>query len=70
MTDRLQVKDELDYLNNSLQNMRLAFSKFGHSHEALVDLFAQELEAFIQGQGPEAGAMPLDPTLFDVGRRH
>jgi len=39
------------------------------SHEALVDLFAQELDAFIQGQGPEAGAMPLDPTLFDVGRR-
>lgn len=39
------------------------------SHEALVELFAQELEAFVEGQGPEAGAAPLDPSLFDLRRR-
>jgi serine/threonine-protein kinase len=39
------------------------------SHEALVELFAQELEAFVEGQGPDAGAAPLDPSLFDFRRR-
>lgn len=39
------------------------------SAEALVDLFAQELEAFVQGQHVDAGAQPLDPSLFDLRRR-
>jgi serine/threonine protein kinase len=39
------------------------------SAEALVDLFAQELEAFVEGNTPDLGAAPLDPSLFEVGRR-
>lgn len=34
------------------------------SAEALVELFAQEMEAFVEGQGVDAGAAPLDPSLF------
>jgi serine/threonine-protein kinase len=40
------------------------------SAEALVDLFAQELEAFVEGHTPDLGAAPLDPSLFEVGRRY
>ncbi|MBX7193867.1 MAG: serine/threonine protein kinase [Sandaracinaceae bacterium] len=38
------------------------------SHEVLIDLFAQELEAFVQGNTPDLGAAPLDPTLFEIRR--
>jgi hypothetical protein len=34
------------------------------SAEALVELFAQEMEAFVEGQGADTGAAPLDPSLF------
>lgn len=39
------------------------------SQEALVELFAQELEAFVEGNAPDLGAAPLDPSLFEVRRR-
>lgn len=39
------------------------------SAEALVDLFAQELEAFVHGNTPDLGAAPLDPSLFEIRRR-
>ncbi len=39
------------------------------SAEALVELFTQELEAFVEGNAPDLGAMPLDPSLFDLRRR-
>lgn len=38
-------------------------------HETLVELFAQELDAFVEGQDLRSGAEPLDPTLFDLRHR-
>lgn len=39
------------------------------SAEALVELFAQELEAFVERNTPDLGAAPLDPSLFDFRQR-
>ncbi|MFN9813020.1 MAG: serine/threonine-protein kinase [Deltaproteobacteria bacterium] len=39
------------------------------SAEVLVGLLAQELEAFVEGNTPDLGAAPLDPSLFGGGRR-
>ncbi|MBN8613136.1 MAG: serine/threonine protein kinase [Deltaproteobacteria bacterium] len=40
------------------------------SADALLDLFTQELEAFVEGHAPDLGAAPLDPALFDQRRRY
>jgi hypothetical protein len=61
----------LDALADLLVNLHLAAEPAPPepSAEVLVGLLAQELEAFVEGNTPDLGAAPLDPSLFGGGRR-